>query len=116
MTIAIATEHVEPAAPGDGPRLGHRRLKRILIATGAALVALILLAAGWVGLSLYRIDHAVHHVGVPASLLAKGPARCAKKFGEEAVEIREMREAGRGGTDCGCGGGATGGKTGEVIG
>jgi len=72
LTIAIATEHVEPAAPGDGPRLGHRRLKRILIATGAALVALILLAAGWVGLSLYRIDHAVHHVGVPASLLAKG--------------------------------------------
>ena len=28
--------------------------------------------AGWIGVSLYRIDHAVHHVGVPASLLAEG--------------------------------------------
>ena len=26
----------------------------------------------WIGISLYKIDHAVHHVGVPASLLAKG--------------------------------------------
>ncbi len=50
----------------------HRRLKRILVATGSGLFALILLVAGWVGISLYRIDHAVHHVGVPASLLAKG--------------------------------------------
>ena len=72
MTIAIATEHVDPVAPVDGPRRGRRRLKRILVVAGSALVALIVVAAGWIGLSLYRIDHAVHHVGVPASLLAKG--------------------------------------------
>ena len=30
------------------------------------------MAGSWIGISLYRIDHAVHHVGVPASLLAKG--------------------------------------------
>jgi hypothetical protein len=39
---------------------------------GSGLLALILLAASWVGISLYRIDHAVHHVGIPPSLLAKG--------------------------------------------
>ena len=55
------------------PRRGRRcTLKRILIATGSCLVALILLAGSWIGISLYRIDHAVHHVGVPASLLAEG--------------------------------------------
>ncbi len=32
----------------------------------------MLLAASFVGFNLYRIDHAVHHVGVSASLLAKG--------------------------------------------
>ena len=72
LTIAIATERVDAAASEDGPRRGHRRLKRVLIATGSALLALIVLAAGWIGFSLYRIDHAVHHVGIPAPLLAKG--------------------------------------------
>jgi hypothetical protein len=33
---------------------------------------LVLFTIGWIGLALYRIDHAVHHVAVPASLLAKG--------------------------------------------
>ncbi len=61
--------HVHQAEPRPRRR---RRLTRILIATGSGLLALILLAAGWIGISLYRIDHAVHHVGVPASLLAKG--------------------------------------------
>ena len=54
------------------PRPRHCQLKRILIATGSGLLALILLAVVWIGISLYCIDHAVHHVGVPASLLAKG--------------------------------------------
>jgi hypothetical protein len=72
LTIAIATDGVEPAAPDEGPHRGRRRFKRILITTGTALLALVLLAAGWIGLSLYRIDHEVHHVSVPASLLAKG--------------------------------------------
>jgi hypothetical protein len=72
LTNAIAT------GPGLGvpaaeprPRR-RRRLKRILIASGSGFLALILLVAAWIGISLYRIDHAVHHVGVPASLLAKG--------------------------------------------
>jgi hypothetical protein len=47
-------------------------IKRILIGTGSFLLALLLLAAGWIGFSLYRIDHAVHHVVVPGSLLARG--------------------------------------------
>ena len=72
LTIAIATERVDPAASEGKPRRRRRRLKRVLIASGSALLALILLAAAWIGFSLYRIDHAVHHVGVPASLLAKG--------------------------------------------
>ena len=61
--------HARQAEPRPRRR---RRLKRILIAGASGLLALILLVAGWVGISLYRIDHAVHHVGVPASLLAKG--------------------------------------------
>jgi hypothetical protein len=61
--------HVHQAEPRPRRRL---RLKRILIATGSGLLALILLAAGWIGISLYRIDHAVHHVEAPAPLLAKG--------------------------------------------
>jgi len=39
---------------------------------GAGLVALLALVGSWAGVSLYRIDHAVHHVGVPSSLLAEG--------------------------------------------
>jgi hypothetical protein len=84
LTIAIATGRLGLAAPanapaavvandGGGGRRGRRRLlRRILIATGATLLAFIALAGAWIGISLYKIDHAVHHVGVPASLLAKG--------------------------------------------
>jgi hypothetical protein len=84
LTIAIATGRLGLAAPanaepvvvaGGGERDGRRRrrrLRRILIATGATLLAFIALAGAWIGISLYKIDHAVHHVGVPASLLAKG--------------------------------------------
>ena len=73
MTIAVPTGAVGLVPRAPKPRRSRRaRLKRILIASGATLVALILVAGSWIGLSLYRIDHAVHHVGVPASLLAKG--------------------------------------------
>ncbi len=83
MTIAIATGCLGLVAPGGSEvavvaggggerRRKRRRLRRILIATGATLLALIGFAGAWVGISLYKIDHAVHHVGVPASLLAKG--------------------------------------------
>ena len=73
MTIAVPTGALGLVPRAPKPRRSRRaRLKRILIASGAALVALILIAGSWIGLSLYRIDHAVHHVGVAASLLAKG--------------------------------------------
>jgi len=73
VTIAVPTGVVGRIPRAPKPRRSRRaRVKRILIATGSALLALILLAASFVGFSLYRIDHAVHHVGVSASLLAKG--------------------------------------------
>jgi hypothetical protein len=60
-------------SPAPAPRPGRRStLKPILLAAGAALVAFILLAGSWIGFNLYRIDHAAHHVGVPATLLAQG--------------------------------------------
>ena len=74
-TIALATRRLEldaPVAPARRVRRGRRVLKRVLVATGCSLATLIALAAAYVGISLYRIDHAVHHVAVPASLLAKG--------------------------------------------
>jgi hypothetical protein len=60
-----------PQAPGPRPKR-HWGWKRILITAGSALLALILAVAGFIGFSLYRIDHAVHHVGISASLLARG--------------------------------------------
>jgi hypothetical protein len=73
VTTAIATGGLGLVAPGPAPRRGRRSpLKRVLIAAGAALVALLLVSGSWIGYSLYRIDHAVHHVGVPSSLLARG--------------------------------------------
>jgi hypothetical protein len=73
VTIAVPTGAVGRVPRAPKPRRSRRaRVKRILIASGAALVALILVAGSWIGLSLYRIDQAVHHVGVSASLLAKG--------------------------------------------
>jgi hypothetical protein len=73
VTIAVPTGGLGLLPGAPKPRRSRRaRIKRILIASGAALAALMLLAGSWVGYSLYRIDHAVHHVGVSASLLAKG--------------------------------------------
>lgn len=82
MTIAIATglrglaasiENDAPLGGGGGERKRERRrLRRALIAIGGTLVALIVLLAAWIGIGIYKIDHAVHHVAVPASLLAKG--------------------------------------------
>jgi hypothetical protein len=71
--LDLAAGEPDLAAGERGPRRGRRpTLKRALVVTGSALLALILLAGSWIALSLYRIDHAVHHVGVPASLLARG--------------------------------------------
>jgi hypothetical protein len=80
LTIAIATGLRPPAASagnavadgGSGGKRKRRRLRRVLIAVGGTLFALIALAAAWIGIGIYKIDHAVHHVEVPASLLAKG--------------------------------------------
>jgi hypothetical protein len=75
MTIALATRRLELDAPVALPRparRGRRVLKRILVTLACTLVALIALVAAYAGITLYRIDHAVHHVAVPASLLAKG--------------------------------------------
>ena len=73
VTIAIEGLGLSDPGPGPAPR-PHRRftLKRILIAAGALLGTLLLLTGSFIGISLYRIDHAVHHVGVSASLLAQG--------------------------------------------
>ena len=75
MTIALATRRLGLDPPLAPPRPVRRRrqvLKRALVATACSLAALIALVAAYVGYSLYKIDHAVHHVPVPASLLAKG--------------------------------------------
>ena len=80
MTIAIATGLQGPAAPADadvvpggsGRKRKRHRLRRVLLVTGGVLFGLIALVAAWIGIGIYKIDHAVHHVVVPASLLAKG--------------------------------------------
>jgi hypothetical protein len=80
LTIAIATGRVGadtvrttwPRRRGHEPRKRRSLLRRILLTTGCTLVALIAIVASYAGYTLYRIDHDVHHVGVPAALLAKG--------------------------------------------
>jgi hypothetical protein len=73
VTTAIAIGGLGLVAPDKPPRpKRHRKLKRILLIAGSALVAFILLVGSWIGISLYRIDHAVHHVTIPASLMARG--------------------------------------------
>jgi hypothetical protein len=73
MTIALATRRTGFDAPvSTVPRRRRRVLKRVLIATGCAVVTIVALVGAYVGISLYRIDHAVHHVAVPSALLARG--------------------------------------------
>jgi hypothetical protein len=80
LTVAVATRPLPAAADGDTARRVRRAgrsrrtriIRRVLLVTGGGLLTLIALVGAWVGISLYKIDHAVHHVGVPASLLAKG--------------------------------------------
>jgi hypothetical protein len=71
MTIGITLEQ-----PGLGRGVGGRRrrsrTKRIVIGLGGTCLALIMAAGLYVGYTIYKIDHAVHHVGVPASILARG--------------------------------------------
>jgi hypothetical protein len=73
MTIAITTRRLEVPAHVTTPRRRSRRLlKRVLITSASVVVGLVALVAAFVGYSIWRIDHDVHHVAVPASLLAKG--------------------------------------------
>lgn len=44
----------------------------MLIGAGGALALVVVGLGAYAGWSLYRIDHAVHHVEVPAALLARG--------------------------------------------
>jgi hypothetical protein len=80
LTIAVATGLLGPVVPAatdvaagrSGGKPKRRRLRRVLLIVGGAVFTLIALVAAWIGISIYKIDHAVHHVVVPASLLAKG--------------------------------------------
>jgi hypothetical protein len=45
---------------------------RVLRGLAVTCFALVLAVGAFAGISVYRIDHAVHHVTVPASLLAQG--------------------------------------------
>jgi hypothetical protein len=49
-----------------------RKLRRALLAIGLTVVVVSGALGGLVGYSIWRIDRAVHHVAIPASLLAKG--------------------------------------------
>ncbi|HVB91582.1 MAG TPA: hypothetical protein VND70_05725 [Acidimicrobiales bacterium] len=71
MTIGITVAGLGPGA-GATVRKRRKALKRVLIGMGSAILALIASAAVFIGVNIYRIDHAVHHVQVPAALLAKG--------------------------------------------
>jgi hypothetical protein len=48
------------------------RMKGTALALLCGVVAFPAVVAIWVGISVYRIDHAIHHVSVPASLISKG--------------------------------------------
>jgi hypothetical protein len=73
LTIAIASGQLDGGTPVPAPRRPRRRLvKRVLLVVGVALFGVIATLATLVGVSLWHIDHNVHHVGVPAALLAKG--------------------------------------------
>lgn len=45
---------------------------RVIVGTLGTLGLLVAALAAYAGITLYQIDHAVHHVEVPSSLLAKG--------------------------------------------
>jgi len=54
-------------------RSGRRSwARRLVMGTGALLAVVVATLGGLAGLTIYRIDHAVHHVSLPAGLLARG--------------------------------------------
>lgn len=71
----------EPRAPHRLPRTTPRRneesksksrMKRAALAIGTSILIFFTLAATWVAISIYRFDHAIHHIALPASLISKG--------------------------------------------
>jgi hypothetical protein len=83
MTIAISIGRASGRAAatggtgGAGGAVPAQRgrwslVKRLLIGAGCTALTLVAAAAGFIGLNIYKIDRAVHHVQVPATLLAKG--------------------------------------------
>jgi hypothetical protein len=50
----------------------HARLKKVALIFGVGVFGLATMAAMYIGVTLYKIDHAVHHIALPQSLLAKG--------------------------------------------
>jgi hypothetical protein len=61
------------SSPSRAPRpRWRRRLKKIAIGTAATAFVVAGALGAFVAVSLYRIDHAVHHIVLPAALLAKG--------------------------------------------
>jgi hypothetical protein len=58
--------------PIAAPRRKRPRWKKVALIAGGAVVGLVAVVGGYFGITLYKIDHAVHHVSVPESLLAKG--------------------------------------------
>jgi hypothetical protein len=71
MDVAIPEATVLSARDGH-PSTCRRRVKRAVVGLVVMVASLVGLAVTYVGVNLYRIDHAVHHIGISASLLAEG--------------------------------------------
>jgi hypothetical protein len=54
------------------PDRRRSRLTRVLIGAAGFIIFAVTAVGAYAGVSLYRIDRAVHHVQVPAALLAEG--------------------------------------------
>jgi hypothetical protein len=74
-STSVAIESHRQASGNTSRRLAQsrskRRIKHVAIATGSIVFAIFVVAAAWIGISIYRIDHAIHHVSVPPSLISK---------------------------------------------
>jgi hypothetical protein len=57
---------------GQGARQRRLPLKKVLATAGIVLIGLISALGAWIGVTILKIDHAVHHVGISPGLLAQG--------------------------------------------
>jgi hypothetical protein len=72
VQLALVPDPVAAPAPLAPTRTRRPRWKKVALISAGAVVGLVALAGAYIGITLYKIDHAVHHVSVPESLLAKG--------------------------------------------